>query len=170
MKLYKLTDQNGKTKDNTQWGIGVTHTKKLCGNPQLCSRDVLHAYMDKNLAFLLNPIHAAIGDPQLWECDGEIAVKDFAKCGCFRLTSIRKIKVPQWVESKYDIKIRTVFAILCAESVLPLFTQRYPNDDRPKKAIDAAKIYIKYEAARSAGAAESADLSGVGLWDCFASP
>lgn len=28
MRLYKLTDEHGCTRNNTQWGPGVTHTAK----------------------------------------------------------------------------------------------------------------------------------------------
>jgi hypothetical protein len=74
--LYKLTDKNGKTQNNTQWGPGVTHRKRVCTNPELCSSNVLHAYRNVNLAFLLNSIHADINDPLVWECRGKIAVEE----------------------------------------------------------------------------------------------
>ena len=32
-----------------------------------------------------------------------------------------------------------LWAIACAELVLPIFEEKYPNDDRPRKAIEAAK-------------------------------
>src|SRR3990167_277679 len=34
------------------------------------------------------------------------------------------------------------FAIYCAESVLPLFEAKYPDDKRPREAIAAAKEYM----------------------------
>ena len=72
MKLYKLTDKNGKTKNNTQWGPGVTHSVPSCNNPKLCSNQVLHAYTNIDLALVLNPIHANIhsADLRLWEAEG----------------------------------------------------------------------------------------------------
>ena len=42
MKLYKLTDAEGRTKGETQWGENVTHS--VTGKPKLCSSTVLHAY------------------------------------------------------------------------------------------------------------------------------
>ena len=50
MKLYKLTNKNGCTQGNTQWGIGVTHELKATEKPRLCTKDVLHAYKNINLA------------------------------------------------------------------------------------------------------------------------
>jgi hypothetical protein len=43
------------------------------------------------------------------------------------------------VEGK-DKEIR-LFAADCAESVLHIYENRYPNDDRPRKAIQAARDY-----------------------------
>jgi hypothetical protein len=57
--LYKLTDQNGNTQNNCHWDVGMTHKNKECKNPKLCSKDVFHAYINKNLAFMLNPAYAA---------------------------------------------------------------------------------------------------------------
>ena len=66
------------------------------------------------------------------------------------------------VEGK-DKEIR-LFAADCAELVLPIFEKQYPNDDRPRKAIQAVRDYAnglisaeELDAARdAAGAAASA--------------
>ena len=62
------------------------------------------------------------------------------------------------VEGK-DKEIR-LFAADCAESVLHIYENRYPNDDRPRKAIQAARDYAngvigkdELDAAWAAGAA-----------------
>jgi hypothetical protein len=57
-------------------------------------------------------------------------------------------------------------AIYAAELVIDIFEKEYPNDDRPRKAIEAAKNYLKnpsqknrraaWAAARAAEAAEAA--------------
>ena len=46
------------------------------------------------------------------------------------------------------------FAVFCARDVLPLFEVEYPNDDRPRKAIEAAELCItaNTKANRSAAA------------------
>ena len=43
-----------------------------------------------------------------------------------------------------------------AESVLPVFESKHPNDDRPRKAIDAAKAYIANPCDKTAAAAADA--------------
>jgi hypothetical protein len=48
MKLYKLTDQNAQTMNNTQWGPGVTH--ETDGRWALCGPGWLHAYEHPLLA------------------------------------------------------------------------------------------------------------------------
>ena len=36
-----------------------------------------------------------------------------------------------------------LFAADCAEAVLPIFERDYPNDDRPRKAIEAARLFAR---------------------------
>ena len=48
-----------------------------CENPALCSGTVLHAYKDKNLAFLLNPIHADIKNPLIFSAEGDVVVDNW---------------------------------------------------------------------------------------------
>ena len=45
---------------------------------------------------------------------------------------------------KYKLKF---FAADCAQSVLNLFERRFPGDDRPRKAIDAARDAANYNSA-----------------------
>ena len=35
------------------------------------------------------------------------------------------------------------YAIFAAEQVIDIFEKKYPSDDRPRKAIEAAKNYLK---------------------------
>jgi hypothetical protein len=42
-------------------------------------------------------------------------------------------------EKKYSVE----FAVGCAENVLNLFESKYPEDKRPRNAIDAAKRYLE---------------------------
>ena len=48
-----------------------------------------------------------------------------------------------------------VYAIYAAEQVLDIFENKYPKDDRPRKAIEAAKEVLKHDtpAARAAAGA-----------------
>ena len=116
MKLYKLTDAEGRTYNNTQWGEGVTHnaTGRGRGSLKLCSTGFIHAYESPEIAVLFNPIHSDFRDPMLlWEAEGEIALKaDQTKCGCKSLTTLRTIACPVIFTEQ-----RVRFAILCATSV-----------------------------------------------------
>ena len=143
MKLYKLTDQNGNTRGGTHWDAKVTHSLPHCGNPSLCSGDVLHAYTNPNLALLINPIGANIINPILWEAEGEPCTSDWGKVGCFTLTTTKKLRLPTWTKNNKAQKVQIAFAILCAKSVLQLYEDWYPQDDRVRKAIEAAQEYLK---------------------------
>jgi hypothetical protein len=44
---------------------------------------------------------------------------------------------------KTDQKTLGVWAIDCAERVLPLFEEEYPQDDRPRKAIEALRTWVQ---------------------------
>src|ERR1700740_2774342 len=49
-----------------------------------------------------------------------------------------------------------LFACDRAETVLPIFEKRYPQDDRPRKAIETARAWAKGESAAAAAAAAAA--------------
>ena len=51
-------------------------------------------------------------------------------------------------------KIR--YAVFAAELVLPIFEEKYPDDDRPRKAIEAAKAVIIEENRLDVAAADAA--------------
>ena len=142
--LYKLTDRNGNTHNFVHWKVGITHSIiNQCNNPRLCSEDVFHAYKNINLAFLLNPLHANILNPLLWQVSGKIVVEDFGKVGCFSLKVIQQLPIPNWVHSNKKHDVQLLFTILCAEKVLYLFKNKYPNDNRPQKAIEDAIKYLR---------------------------
>ena len=167
--MIKLTKQDGTTKNNTVWGEGVAHSVPPCECPKMCSGDVLHAYTSLNLAFLMNPIHAGISDPRVFEAEGDVVVSDSLKVGCFTLTTTKEISAPAWVGSADENRVRVLFAVLCAESVLHLFEEKHPNDDRPRKAIEAARNYIgtnEYDAAYAdaAYAAYAAGAAGAAAY------
>ena len=159
MKLYKLTDENNKTHGGMSWKIGKTNKVKKCGNPQLCTENVIHAYRDINLALIFNPRHANIDKPNIYECEGKIVVEDYGKCGVFNLTPIKKLRYPKWYSSEKRKDVLIQFAILCAESVLHYFEDKYPNDKRPRKAIEAAKEYLRTKNAADAHADAYADAA-----------
>ena len=153
MQLFKLTDADGRSRNNTQWGEGVTVSASGDGAPELCTDTVIHAYKNPNLALLLNPIHGNYSAPRLWEAEGEIAAEDWDKVGCKSLTTIREIQLPWSADSA---RVSVQFAILCAEAVLANYENRYPDDRRPRTAIEAAKEYLNTKDAAHARAARAA--------------
>ncbi len=45
--------------------------------------------------------------------------------------------------SKQDQRSLAVWAADCAERVLPFFEKEYPKDDRPRKAIEACRTWVR---------------------------
>jgi hypothetical protein len=148
--LYKLTDQDGYTRrgayNECLWGPGVTHSGT--GQGELCGSGYIHAYTNPLLAVLLNPSHANIASPILWECEGEIVKDDKGlKCGCISLTAIKEVPIPV-ITNEQRIK----FSILCAMEVCknPYWTNWAKNwlSGKDRTAYAAA-----YAAARAAARA-----------------
>ena len=112
MIVYKLTNQKLQTHGGYQWEPGVP--RETDGSGDLCGPGWLHYYHDPLLAVLLNPIHANIANPILWEAEAEGSHKDDngLKGGCTRLTLLRQIDLPQITTEQ-----RIRFGILCAKAV-----------------------------------------------------
>jgi hypothetical protein len=180
MKLYKLTDAEGRTYNNTQWGEGVTHNAtgrgRGRGSLKLCSTGFIHAYESPEIAVLFNPIHSDFRDPMLlWEAEGEIALKaDQTKCGCKSLTTLRTIACPVIFTEQ-----RVRFAILCATSVYqdPEFlkwSKRWLSGKDRSSAADCAASAAVWAASAAAWAASAAAWAASAEWaasaaDCAAS-
>ena len=141
-KLYKLTTQEGTTMDNTKWGEGVTYEKPNRPEYKLCTDQVYHAYTNANLAYLLNPIHAAINNAQCWEAEGDVVVEDWSKVGCIRLTTIKRIAAPDWIGSDRETAVCVAFAKLCAEAADAAEYAEYAD---AADAARAAGIQIDFE-------------------------
>jgi L-alanine-DL-glutamate epimerase-like enolase superfamily enzyme len=65
---------------------------------------------------------------------------------------------------KWDDKLARLFAADCAEHVLPIYEKQYPDDKRPRQAIEAARRYARGEidaAAWDAAGAAARDAA----WD-----
>jgi len=86
-----------------------------------------------------------------------VVVEDYGKVGCFELTTKKQIPLPEWHINENKRKdVIILFAILCAEAVLSVYENKYPTDDRPRKAIEAAREYLKIKTADAAFAAYAA--------------
>jgi hypothetical protein len=77
------------------------------------------------------------------------------KTACAQARLIRRVEI-----SECDLRL---FAADCAEHVLPIFHKVLPQDDRPEKAIEAARRFARGEidaAARAAARAAAWDAAG----------
>ena len=107
---YKLTTQEGKTKNNTQWGENVTHEATGDIKQDLCSDAWIHAYTHPLLAALMNPVLSNIENPIHWEGKGEGEAKfEPLKCGFRKFTTLRQIPLPEVTDVQ-----KIAFGILCA--------------------------------------------------------
>jgi hypothetical protein len=47
--------------------------------------------------------------------------------------------------NEQDRRLLALWAADCAEHVLPYFEEKYPNDDRPRKAVETARAWTRGE-------------------------
>lgn len=158
MRLYKLTDSLGRTRNNTQWGENVIHSiPPEKQSKKLCTSGLLYAYKTINLALLLNPIHANFSNFRLWAVKGKPVIEDWGKVGCYSLITIKEIVLPEWYQDEKTRKrVQILFAILCAEAVLIYYEKFNSSDKRPHKAIEAANRAARAAADAAALAAYAA--------------
>ena len=117
-KLYKLTDEQGRTRageDNElTWAVGVAHRTAGMGT-RMCTADVIHAYEHPLIAVLMNTVHARFNPAtmRLFVAEGNIVAREGQlKCGVHALKIVEEIHVPV-----LTIEQRVKFAILCAKTV-----------------------------------------------------
>jgi hypothetical protein len=173
MTLYKLTDQDGKTRaglaGETQWGPGVPHGATGKPDKPLCTDGWIHAYEHPLLALLMNPIHSNIENPRLWECEGQIGKREGQlKCGCRALTTVREIALPEITNEQ---QVRFAFACAWPTCKVPAWRTWARNllthGDRSAWATRAALAAETTWAAWAAWAAETAadlDLIHIAEW------
>jgi hypothetical protein len=153
MKLYKLTNENYETRNNTKWGENVTHTAS--GKGGLCSSGWLHAYLSPELAALLNPIHANFSNPILWEAEGEVELSDNdLKVGCKSLKTIKIIDLPLiTIEQRVEIAIRCALEI-CKDEKFTIWVNNWlDGTDRSASSADATDATYATAAYYAASAA-----------------
>ncbi|MDD4352556.1 MAG: hypothetical protein PHU71_06315 [Candidatus Gracilibacteria bacterium] len=100
------------THGGCQWTLG--EWKETSGNGELCSDGWLHCYSSPLLAVMLNPIHANISNPRLFEIetDGRMLDDNGLKQGFTRMRLVREIPLPEITTTQ-----RIAFGILCAKRV-----------------------------------------------------
>ena len=154
MIKYKLTNQNLQTYNGFQWEIGKKVTTSGEGN--LCSDGWLHFYHTPELAVLLNPIHANIGSPRLFEVEvGETCLDDKGlKGGTTEMTLIKELELPV-----ISLTQKIAFGILCAKEIYK--DQKWnewadnwlTGKDRTRKSAADAAAYAATAAYAAAAAA-----------------
>ena len=151
---YKLTTQEGMTQNNTQWGENLTHEATGDIEQDLCSNAWIHAYTHPLLAILMNPAHAMIKNPILWEGNGEGEAKfEPLKCGFRKFTTLRQIPLPEVTNVQ-----KVAFGILCAKEINTdsswnQWADKWlSGEDRTKSSA----YYAAYAAASAASAAYAA--------------
>ena len=114
MKVYKLTDEKDRTKNETQWGGNVTH--ETDGTGDLCGPGWLHAYSDPLVAVLHNSIHGNfdLGAAHMWECRTGRRIKNDRglKLRTTKLTTLTRVEMPA-----VSTVNRIAYGILCAKEV-----------------------------------------------------
>lgn len=148
--LYKLTDGDHMTRGDTLWGEGVTHEVGGDGT-QLCSSNVIHAYRTPLQASYMRRAHRA--GNVLWEARGEPVADDGTKVGCKRLTTVRRVELPEISAAhRREIAIRVVCQVY-DDIDWRLWASRWLLDiDRSTSAAWAAA----WAAAEAAAAADAA--------------
>ena len=160
MTLYKLTDSEGNTKNNTHWEIGTTHTAIDNGQPPtLCTSNVIHAYTSLLLAEFMDPIYSGFGSTKLaFVAEGEVIVSDGrTKVGVRSLRIVAAATTP-WV----TIVQRIAFGILgslevCSNPAFKMWAERWLNGtDRTRPSARYAADAAHADAADAHDAAAAA--------------
>jgi len=159
MKKYKLTNQDMRTHNGFQWELGkevITDGE----NDELCNDSWLHYYHHPLLAVLLNPIHAQINNPRLFEVKalGKHLDDKGLKGGCTNMILVKEIELPE-----ITLNQQIAFSILCTlevykESTYVLWANDWLNniDRSAAAAADTARAAAAARTARAAAAADAA--------------
>ena len=161
-KLYKLTDGNNQTKNETQWDENVTHTADG-KSTDLCNEHWLHAYTDPVLAVMMAPTHVSYSQIKMWKAEGVVGLEKSDKVGCTSLTTLREIPMPV-VTTEQRVK----FACLVAREVYDLW-KKYDNGCAWLKWYDAGcPAYAAAAADADAAAAAAAARAVARAADAYA--
>jgi hypothetical protein len=88
-----------------------------------------------------------------WEKHAEANVKKLA----LRLVNENHFDWANWMLTRIFDKTQNIkYAIFAAEQAIGIYEKDYPKDDRPRKAIEAAKDYLKKSNDYAANAADAA--------------
>lgn len=142
MKIYrwKFLQKGFKSENgNVTWKKGVWNKidepLKMCEMGFHCSKDPYDAF-----SYVQGEILAKV------ECRGKHLEDDNKECW----SEQRIVKAYKWTK-----KNSVALAIFAAELILPNFEKAYPNDKRPRKAIEAAKKVLFKDTAKNRLAART---------------
>ena len=68
---------------------------------------------------------------------------DLAGLWIFRLNHLRDLELMYRKYTRQDQRSLAIWAAACAERVLPLFEEAYPEDDRPRKAVAECRTWVR---------------------------
>ena len=151
VKMYKLTTQENTTHGGMSWKIGKTNTAKGVGS-SMCSDQVLHCYASPAQAVFLNPIHADIKNPRLYEIEcSPIIATDGLKFACKKQTPTQELS-PIFLSATQRVAIAIKIAILdYKESNFLEWANLWLNGlDRSRGAAAYAAAYAANAAANAA--------------------
>lgn len=154
MIKYKLTSQNMTTHNGFRWEAEKTYTIAN-PRPELCSDGVFHFYDSPEAAVMMNPAHANILNPRLWEVEiDDMIAHDGTKGACYSMALVRELPLPQITTTQ-----RVAIAIHCALSVhgnadFKKWAKKWlENIDRSESVAQAAARAAEAEAREAQAAA-----------------
>ena len=141
---YKFLNQKGKSivseNGGLEWKIGewqhVDGKIVLCENGLHCSKTIYDAF-----SYVQGSVLAIVETKGKHDDDKNKSA----------YSDMRIIEAYKWTK-----KDSVSLAIFSAELCLKEFEKLYPDDDRPRKAIDAARAVLAHDTAKNRSAAESA--------------
>ena len=144
-KLYKFVRTDLKSENgNHTWEIGKWYhedTVDICNKGFHASQTPLQAFN-----YVRGEILCEV------EVKGTSQIQDDKECW----SDMRVIKAYHWIKED-----SVELAIFSAELVIDIFEKKYPGDDRPRKAIEAAKAYL---VAVKSGDKEAAGAAAWAAW------
>ena len=150
-KCYKATEPDGEPCHGGS-GKWIPGEWREVNGTEPCQNGMLHVCRDARQ--LLKWLNA-----EIWEAeydDAKLVIDRGDKLAVQRARVIRKLDT--WNE-----RTARLFACDCAESVLAIYEKDYPNDNRPRKAIETARLFADGKASeKELAAAGAAARAAVG--------
>ena len=137
-QLYKFTTADQKSPTGT--GAWTINRWRSVRGPLVACRNGLHAApIDNLMPFLHEALwRVEIGDTFIWHEDG-----------MGRKLVARRMRLVERIET-WNTRTARLFAADCAEHVLKNFEDRYPDDTRPRAAIEVVRRFARGEATEDA--------------------